>query len=94
MGKSKQISAEYKMIVALAALCGGMSLTELVSRYGVPGRLVKKWAQEARESLLRVFKDKPAPYQARHGERRRLRPATKAVLSPEERNFFDHCQHD
>lgn len=55
MVKRKRHSAELKAKVALEALKGERTLSELSARYNVHPNLITKWKKQAREGLVDVF---------------------------------------
>ena len=57
MEKKRKFGKEFKAKVALAALRGDKTTSELSSLYGVHGSLITKWAKQAREQLPEVFVD-------------------------------------
>ena len=55
MAKRRKYSAEFKARVALEALRGEQSLTELSARYNVHPNLITNWKRQAREGLVEAF---------------------------------------
>jgi len=55
MAKRRKYSAELKAKVALEALRGEQTLTELSARYNVHPNLIANWKKRARESLVDIF---------------------------------------
>ncbi len=55
MSKRRRFSAEFKAKVALDALSGEMTLTELASKYGVHPNMISAWKRQARESIVECF---------------------------------------
>ena len=66
MAKRRSFSAEFKSKVALEALRGEQTLTELSSRYKVHQNLITKWKKQAREGLVDVFSGKSVRRDAFH----------------------------
>jgi transposase len=60
MSKRKRYSAEFKAKVALEAIRGEQTITELASRHGLHPNLIGLWKKQAVEQLARVFDDKAA----------------------------------
>jgi transposase len=60
MGKKKirTHSAPFKAKVALAAIKGDMTLTQLASKHGVHANQVSAWKAQLLESLPQVFESK------------------------------------
>ncbi len=54
-GKLKHHSAEFKAKVALAALSGAKTLSELTSEYGVHPTMITRWKQELVENAADLF---------------------------------------
>jgi transposase-like protein len=51
-------SPDYKAKVALAAIKGELTVSEISSNYGVHGTQVTKWKKQAMDELNQVFSDK------------------------------------
>jgi transposase len=51
----KQFSSEFKAKVALEALKGEKTITQLSSEYGVPATPINAWKRHAREKLPERF---------------------------------------
>ena len=58
MNKRRRFSAEFKAKVALEALSGEMTLTELASKYGVHPTMISTWKRQAKESIVECFTGK------------------------------------
>ncbi|MBI3580563.1 MAG: transposase, partial [Nitrospinae bacterium] len=58
MNKRKNYSGTFKAKVALAALRGEKTLSELSSQYGVHPNLITQWKRHAVECLEEVFSAK------------------------------------
>jgi transposase len=59
--KRKQYSAEFKTRVALEAIRGDMTLSELSSKYEIHPNLVSKWKSEVSGALLAHFSNPQRP---------------------------------
>ena len=60
MGKRKRYSAEFNAkVVAMEALRGELTASELASKYGVQQTMVGEWKRQAVEGLVAVFSGKP-----------------------------------
>ena len=55
MKRRRRFSAEFKAKVALEALAGELTLTELASKYDVHPNMITKWKKEAKESVVASF---------------------------------------
>ena len=72
-GKRQRHSAEFKAKVALEALRGELTLSQLVARYGVHQTLISMWKRQAVEGLSSVFSTRSEAKQAaREGEVEKL----------------------
>jgi transposase len=63
-GSRKQYTAEFKAKVALEALRGELTVSQLVSKHGVHQTLINGWKKQAIEGLSGIFSAKtaaPAP---------------------------------
>ena len=67
MNKRRRFSAEFKAKVALEALSGEMTLTELASKYGVHPNMISTWKRQAREGIVEY----------RQGEGQEERPGSR-----------------
>lgn len=56
--QTKQYSAEEKSKIAIEALKGEMTMSQISSKYGVHGTQIHRWKQEAIEGIIRGFKAK------------------------------------
>lgn len=56
----KRFSAEFKARVALDALSGEHTLSELASKYGVHPNQVSQWKKQAKEGIVASFSGKTA----------------------------------
>lgn len=55
MGKRKRYSAEFKAKVAMDALRGELTASQLATKHGVHQTLVGEWKRQAMEGLVSVF---------------------------------------
>ena len=60
MSKRRKFSAEFKAKVALEALTGELSLTELASKYDVHPTMIAGWKRQAKEGMVASFSGKAA----------------------------------
>ncbi len=58
MGKRKRYSAEFKAKVAMEALRGELTASQLASKHGVHQTMVGEWKRQAMEGLVAVFSGK------------------------------------
>ena len=58
MAKRRNFSAQFKAKVALEALRGEHTVSELAARYEVHPNLISTWKKRAREGLVDVFAGK------------------------------------
>ncbi|GAJ30484.1 transposase [Acidomonas methanolica] len=63
MGKvtRKRYSAEFKSRVALEAIRGEQTLSELASKHGVHQTMIAQWKRQAVEGMAGIFSGKAAP---------------------------------
>ncbi len=54
-GKRKRYSAEFKAKVAMEALRGELTASQLATKHGVHQTLVGEWKRQAMEGLVSVF---------------------------------------
>lgn len=59
-GKRKRYSADFKAKVALEALRGELTTTQLASKHGIHQTMVGEWKRQAVEGLAAVFSDRSA----------------------------------
>jgi len=57
-GRRKRYSAEFKAKVALEAIKGEATVSELASKHGVHPNLIANWKRQATEGLAGVFASK------------------------------------
>jgi transposase len=57
-GKRKRYSAEFKAKVALEALKGDLTLSQLAAKHGVHQTMIAAWRRQAIEGLAGVFTGK------------------------------------
>jgi len=55
MGKRRNFSAEFKAKVALEALVGDRTLSELAAKHGVHPNMITQWKRQAKEGLPDAF---------------------------------------
>jgi transposase len=68
-GKRKRYSADFKAKVALEALKGELTLSQLATKHGVHQTMIAAWRKHAVEGLAGVFSGKAeAAEGAREGE--------------------------
>jgi transposase len=68
-GKRKRYSADFKAKVALEALKGELTLSQLATKHGVHPTMIAAWRKQAVEGLAGVFSGKAeAAESAREGE--------------------------
>ena len=68
MGKTKRTrySAEFKAKIALEALKGEQTVSELAARHGVHPNLITQWKRHAVEGLADVFSGKAGQRDTNH----------------------------
>ncbi len=57
-GKRKRYSAEFKARVALEALRGELTVSQLATKHGVHQTLIGDWKRQALDGLVTVFSGK------------------------------------
>ena len=67
-GKRKRYSADFKAKVALEAVRGELTVSQLVSKHGVHQTLISAWKRQALEGLAGVFSGQSAGTQAAREE--------------------------
>jgi transposase len=63
MTKRRNYSPEFKAKVALSAIRGDGTISELSSRYGINANLISRWKQEAMDSMKSGFQKGSARHQ-------------------------------
>lgn len=58
MKKGRKLSAEFKAKVALDALTGDLTLTELSSKYNVHVYMITKWKKPVQEGTVETFSER------------------------------------
>ncbi len=58
MGKRKRYSAEFKAKIALEALRGELTVSQLATKHGVHQTLIGDWKRQALDGLVTVFSGK------------------------------------
>ena len=53
--KRRRFTAEFKARVALDALSGELTISELSSKYGVHPNQISTWKQQAKEGIVQSF---------------------------------------
>ena len=61
MGKTtrKRYSADFKAKVALEAIKGELTMSQLVAKHGVHQTMINAWRKQATEGLSTLFEKKP-----------------------------------
>jgi len=74
MGKTtrKRYGAEFKAKVALEAIRGELTLSQLGAKYGVHQTMINAWKKQAVENLSTVFESKADAGQAREADIEKL----------------------
>lgn len=74
MGKTtrKRYSAEFKAKVALEAIRGDLTLSQLGAKYGVHQTMINTWKKQAIENLSTVFESKTDAGQTREADIEKL----------------------
>lgn len=62
--KRKRYSAEFKAKVALKAIKGEATISELASRFGIHPTTVTKWKRQAVQGMAGVFSEKADRHEA------------------------------
>jgi len=65
-GKRKRYSAEFKAKVAMEALWGELTVSQLATKHGVHQTMIGDWKRQAMDGLMSVFSGKA---EAREGIR-------------------------
>ncbi|MBP2312937.1 transposase [Azospirillum soli] len=65
-GNRKRYSAEFKAKVALEAIRGDLTVSQLVAKHGVHQTLINAWKRQAVEGMAAVFSDKAEVAEASH----------------------------
>ena len=66
MKTRRRFSAEFKAKVALDALTGELTLSELASKYNVHPNIITKWKKQARQGVVESFAGKTQPQANNH----------------------------
>lgn len=64
--KRRKFTAEFKTRVALEALSGELSLSELAAKYGVHPNQISQWKKQAKEGVVASFSCKLQNAQQSH----------------------------
>ena len=62
MRKRRKFAPEFKAKVALEALAGELTLSELAAKHDIHPNLVQQWKRHARESMTDLFSGKAAAH--------------------------------
>ena len=65
-GKRKRYSAEFKAQVALKAIRGELTVSQLVAKHGVHQTLINDWKKQAIGGMAGVFSGKAEAVEANH----------------------------
>jgi transposase len=57
-GKRKRYAAEFKAKVAMEALRGELTASQLATKHGVHQTMIEEWKRQAMEGLVTVFSGK------------------------------------
>lgn len=60
MGKRRNFSAEFKARVALEALRGELTVSQIGAKHGVHANVVANWKKQALEGMAAVFESAPS----------------------------------
>ena len=72
-GKRKRYGADFKAKVALEALRGELTVTQLATKHGIHQTMVNDWKRQAQDGLASLFSGRTeAKNAAREGEMDRL----------------------
>ena len=63
MRKRRRFAPEFKAKVALEALAGELTLTEIAAKHDIHPNLVQQWRRHAKESMPDLFSGKAAAHQ-------------------------------
>ncbi len=63
MRKRRKFAPEFKAKVALEALAGELSLSEIAAKHDVHPNLVQQWRRHAKETMPDLFAGKAAAHQ-------------------------------
>jgi transposase len=86
-GKRKRYSAEFKAKIALEALRGELTVSQLATKHGVHQTMISGWKRQALEGLSTVFSGRSeAKEVAREGEVEKLHAKIGQLLV--ERDFL------
>jgi len=62
MKKRRKFAPEFKAKVALEALAGELTLSEIAAKHDVHPNLVQQWKRQAKENLPELFSGKATAY--------------------------------
>jgi transposase len=63
MRKRRKFAPEFKAKVALEALAGELSLSEIAAKHDVHPNVVQQWRRQAKASMAELFSGKTAAHQ-------------------------------
>jgi transposase len=63
MRKRRKFAPEFKAKVALEALAGELTLSEIAAKHDIHPNLVQQWKRHAKESMADVFSGKASAHQ-------------------------------
>ena len=66
MNKRRNFSSSFKSKVALDALRGDLTLSEISSKHGVHQSQVTKWKKQALDGMSNIFSTEPVNTKAQH----------------------------
>lgn len=74
MRKRRRFAPEFKAKVALEALAGELTLSELAAKHDIHPNLIQQWKRHARESMPELFSGKATAHRdSREAEIKTLR---------------------
>lgn len=65
-GKRKRYSADFKVKVALEAIRGELTISQLVAKHGVHQTVINAWKKQAMDGLAGVFSGKAEVMESGH----------------------------
>lgn len=68
MGRRRRFSAEFKTKVALEALSGDSTLSQLAAKYGVHPNMIGNWKKQAKENITGGFRGRDSGRKNNHEE--------------------------
>jgi len=73
MKKRRKFAPEFKAKVALEALAGELTLSELAAKHDVHPNVIQQWRRHAKEGMPDLFSGKAAAHHSREAEIKDLR---------------------